>query len=73
MRRRGVERAVGLDDDHRESVGDDVMQLPRDPLPLGESRQPGILVPLPFKLQRPLALYLVSAPGTLAPGRRGTR
>ena len=44
----------GLDDHDADAVGDDVVQLARDPCPLLRHRAPGLLFALPLELIRPL-------------------
>ena len=59
-------RGVGQGDDHGQAVGDDVVQFPGDPGPLGGRRDRRLLVPL--ELQPPGALV---HPGQVAAARGG--
>ena len=51
----GVATAVGLRDDDRERVRDDVVHLARDPGPLGRRRQLGLVVALDLEALGPVA------------------
>ena len=55
---RGIARAIRLDDHHGQAVGDHIVQLPRDPMALGERLHLRVRCSLAFLLDRPLALEL---------------